>query len=91
MIDEAKKWILLVDDDKDTRDVLVDLLNDAGYQAKAAASGAAAMAILQTDRPCLILADYLLDDMNGKELRQQIREVLGMAAPPIVLLWNAMV
>jgi DNA-binding response OmpR family regulator len=49
------------------------------------------MAILQTDRPCLILADYLLDDMNGKELRQQIREVLGMAAPPIVLLWNAMV
>jgi two-component system, OmpR family, response regulator VicR len=86
MTGEAKKWILLVEDDEDTRDLLVDLLEEIGYQAKAVASGAAAMAILQTERPSLILSDYLLDDMDGKELRRQIREALGVEAPPFVLL-----
>jgi CheY-like chemotaxis protein len=80
------KWILLVEDDKDTREVLVDFLDDAGYHAKAVASGAAAMEILQTGRPCLILADYLLEDTDGKELRTRIRESLGASAPPFVLL-----
>jgi CheY-like chemotaxis protein len=80
------KWILLVEDDKDTREVLVDFLDDAGYHAKAVASGTAAMEVLQTGRPCLILADYLLEDMDGKELRQRIRESLGVSAPAFVLL-----
>lgn len=86
MIGDKAKWILLVEDDPDTREGLVDFLDDAGYRAKAAASGAAAMEMLQTGRPCLILADYLLDDMNGRELRHQIREFFGAAAPPFVLL-----
>jgi CheY-like chemotaxis protein len=80
------KWILLVEDDQDTREVLVDFLGEAGYHAKAVASGAAAMEILETGRPCLILADYLLEDTDGKELRRKIRESLGAAAPPFVLL-----
>ena len=80
------KWILLVEDDQDTREVLVDFLDEAGYQAKAVASGAAAMKILETGRPCLILADYLLEDTDGKELRRRIRESLGASAPPFVLL-----
>jgi CheY-like chemotaxis protein len=84
--DRVAKWILLVEDDEDTREVLVDLLDDAGYHAKAVASGAAAMDILRTGRPCLILADYLLEDTDGKELRRRIRELLGAAAPPFVLL-----
>jgi two-component system, response regulator FlrC len=85
--DCAKKWILLVEDDQDTREVLVDFLNEAGYLAKAVASGAAAMEILQTERPSLILADYLLDDdMDGEDLRRQIGESLGVEAPPFILM-----
>jgi CheY-like chemotaxis protein len=86
MSDDAKKWILLVEDDQDTRDVLVDFLSEAGYHAKAVVGGAAALELLQTGRPFVILADYLLDDMDGKELRRQIRESLGAEAPPFVLM-----
>ena len=83
---DGEKWILLVEDDPDIRVVLVDFLAEAGYPTKAVASGAAALEILKTGRPCLILTDYLMDDMNGKELRRQIRESLGTSAPPFVLL-----
>jgi CheY-like chemotaxis protein len=84
------KWILLVEDDDDSRESLVDLLEQAGYSTKAVASSAAAMEELHeelhTRRPCLILADYLLDDVNGRELRRQVRASLGAEAPPFVLL-----
>jgi CheY-like chemotaxis protein len=60
MGDDTKRWILLVEDDEDTRDVLVDFLVEAGYPTKAVASGADAMEMLHERRPCMILADYLL-------------------------------
>jgi len=85
-LETGEKWILLIEDDEDTRESLVDLLDQAGYSTKGVASGAAALEILRTRRPCLILADYLLDDMNGKELRQQVRASFGAEAPPFVLL-----
>jgi two-component system NtrC family sensor kinase len=86
MGDDAKKWVLLVEDDQDLRGLLVGLLDEAGYPAKGVASGSAAMQVLQTGLPSLILADYLLGDMDGKELRRQIRESLGGSAPPFVFL-----
>jgi CheY-like chemotaxis protein len=42
--------------------------------------------MLGTGRPCLILADFLLDDMDGKELRRRVLESFGAGAPPFVLL-----
>jgi DNA-binding response OmpR family regulator len=86
MGDDTKRWILLVEDDEDTRDVLVDFLVEAGYATKGVASGAEAMDMLREGRPCMVLADYLLDDMDGKELRRRIRESLGASAPPFILL-----
>jgi CheY-like chemotaxis protein len=86
MNSDTTKWILLVEDDDDNRDVLVDFLKEASYEATGVAGGAAAMALLQRSRPCLILSDFLLADMDGRELRRQVRELLGAAAPPFVLL-----
>jgi CheY-like chemotaxis protein len=83
---DAMKWILVVEDDDDNREVLVDLLKEASYEATGVAGGAAALALLQRSRPCLILSDYLLADMDGRELRRRVRELLGASAPPFVLL-----
>jgi CheY-like chemotaxis protein len=86
VLETGDKWILLIEDDEDSRESLVELLEQAGYSTTAVASGAAALEILQTRRPSLILADYSLDDMNGKELRQEVRASLGAEAPPFILL-----
>jgi CheY-like chemotaxis protein len=79
-------WILVVEDDDENRDALIDLLHAASYQAKGVADGAAALELLRTARPSLVLADFALGDMNGKELRQRVRDLLGPSAPPFVLL-----
>lgn len=85
-LETSDKWILLVEDDDDGRETLIEFLEQAGYSTKGVSSSAAALEMLQTRSPCLILADYLLEDIDGKELHRQIRASLGAAAPPFVLL-----
>ena len=86
MKSDTTKWILLVEDDDDNREVLVDFLKEASYEAKGVAGGAAALELLRASRPCLILSDFVLADMDGRELRRRVRELLGASAPPFVLL-----
>jgi two-component system response regulator (stage 0 sporulation protein F) len=83
------KWVLLVDDDSDIREAVIDFLQEAGYAARAVADGKAALELLRTDRPSLLLADFHLTDMDGKELRRRVRELLGASSPPCALLTGA--
>lgn len=83
------KWVLLVDDDSDLREVVVEFLRDAGYPARAVANGTAALELLRTDRPSLVLADFHLKDMDGRELRHRVRALLGASSPPCALLTGA--
>jgi DNA-binding response OmpR family regulator len=80
------KWVLVVEDDEEYREVLIDFLQEAGFQAMAVANGAAALEVFQTGRPSLVLADFNLGDMDGRELRRRIRGLLGADAPPFALL-----
>ena len=62
--------ILVVEDDRDIRDQMVGLLDDAGYTPEAVADGASALARLDEEpRPDLIVLDLLLPRLDGWQLR----------------------
>ena len=58
--------ILLVDDDALVREAIAAALSDAGYDVLEAASGKAALSLLDSDeRVDLIVSDYAMQDMDG--------------------------
>jgi PAS domain S-box-containing protein len=65
--------ILLVDDDRDTREFQAFLLQQKGAKVIAVASGLAALQALEQLSPDLIVSDVGMADMNGYQLMQQIR------------------
>jgi two-component system CheB/CheR fusion protein len=80
--------ILVVDDDPDLRDLLEQLLKGDGHQTAIAADGNAALAMIaaKSVRPDLMLVDYNLPGgMNGLELADRARQILGSVLPVIVL------
>jgi two-component system CheB/CheR fusion protein len=80
--------ILIVDDDPELRDLLGDLLTDAGYRTVAAADSSSALAMLTagTVHPDVLLADYNLPGtMNGLQLAARVRDLNGEAFPVIIL------
>jgi two-component system nitrogen regulation response regulator NtrX len=86
---KGTKWILVVEDDDDNREVVIEVLHEAGYEAHGVSGGAAALRLLRTEQPCLILADLVMNDMNGKELLLQARSLLSGLMPAFVFLTGA--
>jgi CheY-like chemotaxis protein len=80
--------VLVVDDDRDIREMLVQTLEDEGYPVAAAADGAEALALLTraSRPPCLILLDLMMPGMNGWEFRAaQLQEPELVEIPVVVL------
>ena len=66
--------ILVVDDNHDAAEILCMLLESMGLNAKAVNSGPAALGVLPTYRPNVILLDIGMPGMNGYEVARHIRE-----------------
>lgn len=64
--------ILVVDDEKQMRDIAARLLEYLGYEVAVAASGEEAVAYLKTNRVDLLILDMLMEPgMNGRETYEQ--------------------
>ena len=68
----------------DNRQILRDLLGNAGYQLVEAENGEEALAILARQRPDLILMDIQLPVMDGYEATRQIRSNPEFKSIPII-------
>jgi CheY-like chemotaxis protein len=67
--------ILVCEDIPAVRDFVVEVLEEAGYQAIATAAGAAALAVLEAETPVdLLLVDFAMPGMNGGVVARVARE-----------------
>ena len=69
--------VLVVDDDRDTREFVTFLLEEFGAEVKAVASAREAISAFTQFRPDVLLSDIGMPDMDGYMLMQHIR-----ALPP---------
>ena len=77
--------VLVVDDVAKNVKLLADLLGVKGYRAITAASGAEALALIEAERPDLVLLDVMMPGMSGYEVCQAIRANPAHAMMPVVL------
>jgi two-component system, NtrC family, response regulator HydG len=66
--------ILIIDDDKDLCFVLKRFLSKHGFEVLDAQTGRAALDILDSVEPNLILCDFRLEDMSGSSILKKIKE-----------------
>lgn len=79
--------ILIVDDDADVRLLLGAFLTKAGYVVHTAREGRQALHQLEKDeKPGLIVLDYIMPDMNGKEFLSARRRDPRLRGIPVILL-----
>ncbi|MBS6599463.1 MAG: response regulator transcription factor [Clostridium sp.] len=75
--------ILIVDDEKEIRDLIEIYLKSEGYETLKAADGEEALNILNREDPDLIILDIMMPKMNGIDACLKIREERQM---PIIML-----
>jgi signal transduction histidine kinase/CheY-like chemotaxis protein len=83
---EEKYTLLVVDDDQQTRTIVVRIAEKEGWKTMEAANGDIALKTLQGIKPNLILLDLMMPVMNGFEFVHQFRKQEQLKAIPIVVL-----
>jgi CheY-like chemotaxis protein len=78
-------YILLVEDDADSRTLLTRLLDNEGWSTRAAINGHAALRILKQAPPALIVLDLKMAGMNGFELLEVIGKNPAWSQIPVVI------
>ena len=81
------RTVLLVEDERDTRDLLSRALERSGYRALAAETGEAALALAREAGPVdVVVTDIVIggDDRRGLRLINELRAA-GVGAPVVVI------
>ncbi len=80
-----KDSILIVEDHREFRNYLKDCLSES-YQVLTASNGIQAWEIAQEQIPDLVISDWMMPMMDGKELCQKIKADIKTSHIPVVLL-----
>lgn len=83
-VKREKGLILVVDDDTFMRQLLIDMLDDAGYETAQAADGCEALEFLQGTRPAMVFVDLAMPRMTGVDVLRETKKTVPDL--PIVLM-----
>ncbi len=77
--------IMVVDDEKEIRDLLSIYLAEDGYDVIAAASGAEAIDLAQSERPQVILMDVKMPGIDGVETCKRLKGKERTRSIPVIM------
>ena len=80
--------VLVIEDDRDVRDSILEVLEDNEYEPVTASNGMEALERLRdpSQRPCVILLDVMMPVMDGWGFRAAQNQDLELKRIPVVVL-----
>jgi|KBSMisStaDraftv2_1062788.scaffolds.fasta_scaffold02190_8 signal transduction histidine kinase len=87
--DLAGVRIVVVDDDRDTREILSTILTAAGAQAYEASTVAEALRLSRDVMPEVVVSDIAMPDQDGYTLLRALRTEFGRSVPRIAIALTA--
>lgn len=82
----SAKQILVVEDERPIRDMIVFGLRRGGFEVREAADVGAARASIADQRPDLVLVDWMLPEMSGLELTRSLKRDKETRDVPVIML-----
>jgi two-component system chemotaxis response regulator CheY len=80
-------WILVADDDRDIRELLVEFLAESGFETVEAEDGVRALEVLEARRrPCLVLLDLMMPRMTGYEVLRRLQPEIDAGQLKVIVL-----
>ena len=83
---DARRTVLVVEDDAPLRRMISLFLRAAGYRVCAAEDGPTGLALARDERPDLVLLDLMMPGLDGWEVLRRIKGDALTAAIPVLVL-----
>lgn len=79
------KKILIIDDEPATVEMIGTFMEINGYGWSSALNGTQGLALIQTDKPDLLILDLMMPDIEGFEICEWVRSQEAIAQTPIII------
>ncbi|MES1168180.1 MAG: ATP-binding protein, partial [Oleiharenicola lentus] len=86
---EKRQKVLVIDDDKDIRSVITEILDQSGYEVFTAASGQQGLDLAAQMVPNLIILDLMMPGMDGWTVLTKLQHKPSLADIPVIILSGA--
>lgn len=80
--------ILLIEDDKFLRELIIQKLGREGYEVAEAPEGEAGLVKMKEEKPDLVLLDLILPGIDGFEVLSRIKKDPELVSTPVIILSN---
>jgi CheY-like chemotaxis protein len=80
-----KAKVLIVDDEPNNVDLLVQALEDSGYQLITATNGQEALNKIRSEQPDLILLDMMMPGMDGFTVLAEVKKDDALRLTPVII------
>ncbi|CAE6738232.1 Sensor histidine kinase RcsC [Paraburkholderia domus] len=80
-----RRKVLVIDDEPVNRAVVVEFLDQLGFDTLEAAGGHEGLAQALNGKPSLVMTDILMPDMDGLETTRRLRRLRGLGDIPIIV------
>jgi len=77
--------ILYADDDLDIQEIIKNILTKEGFEVIIAKDGNETLNLAKTNKPDLIVLDYLMPDLNGVEVCEALQKNNDTKSIPIIM------
>ncbi len=78
--------ILVIEDERDIRDLVAHYLEKEGFRPRTASDGNAGLAAVRQDRPDVVVLDLMLPGLDGIEVLKRLRADPASAKTPVIML-----
>ena len=78
------KKILVIEDDLSIRELLVEILEEEGYDVVSGANGLEALELLKSNDPDLIVMDIMMPLMDGYKLKSELLKNAKWGSIPVL-------
>lgn len=84
-VDAAMHSVLIVEDQQAIAELLLEVLDDAGFATHRAPSATEAAAVAKTTTPDVIVLDVMMPDRNGWDVLEELRADPATREIPVVI------
>jgi anti-anti-sigma factor len=85
-MDQEKSKVLVIDDSKDTRDLIAGILSDDGFEPLVAPGGREGFQVAKNKKPDLILLDLMMPHINGFQTCKVLKKNPATKDIPVIFL-----
>ena len=81
----AQRTIIVVEDEQDAAEMFAEMMRVSGFRVLKASGSAAAMTLIESEKPAAVILDIMMPDISGLEVLHFMRGKPKLAKIPVVV------